>query len=59
MAEIINLRSVRKTKARAMAAAQAAANRAASGRTKEEKLAAKRNADWTDRTLDGARLERD
>lgn len=56
MAEIINLRSVRKARARRDAAAQAAVNRAASGRTKEEKQAAKREAARIDRTLDGARL---
>ena len=39
MAEIINLRQVRKAKARAEKAAGAAANRAKFGRTKAEKAA--------------------
>lgn len=37
MAEIVNLRTVRKRKARAQAEAQAAQNRAKFGRTKEQK----------------------
>ena len=59
MTEIINLRSARKAKARADAAAKAARNRAAFGRTKAEKQAADAEATALGRTLDGARRERD
>ena len=57
MAEIVNLNRTRKAKARAAREAEAAANRAAHGRTKAERArdaaeAAKRRA-----LLDGARLE--
>jgi hypothetical protein len=59
MTQIINLRSVRKAKAREAASAQAAQNRAAYGRTKAEKRGAKVEADALGRTLDGAKRERD
>lgn len=57
MAEIINLRRVRKARARATAETTAAANRAAFGRTKSEKDAAEAEVARIDRTLDGARRE--
>ena len=56
MAEIINLRQVRKAKARDAAQAQAAANRARHGTGKGERLRARQEAQRTERTLDGARL---
>ncbi len=55
MAEIVNLRAVRKTKARGAAETKAAANRAAFGRTKAEKDAAAREAERQARALDGAK----
>lgn len=57
MAEIVNLRRARKAKARTDAAARAAANRAAFGRTRQEKAADKAEGERRDRTLDGARRE--
>ena len=57
MAEIINLRRARKAKARATAETTAAANRAAFGRTKAEKLALTAEAARRDRDLDGAKLD--
>ncbi|MCA3255275.1 MAG: DUF4169 family protein [Alphaproteobacteria bacterium] len=57
MADIVNLRLARKAKARSTAEAQAAANRAAHGRSKDEKVAARREAERLTRTLDGARRE--
>lgn len=57
MAEIINLRSARKAKARAGAAATAAQNRALHGRTLAQKAADHAEAERHERTLDGARRE--
>ncbi len=57
MADIINLRAVRKAKARVTAAAQADANRIAHGRTKAEKLAARIDAERVRRLLDGAKRD--
>lgn len=57
MADVINLRTVRKAKARAAAATEADRNRIAHGRTKGEKQAAKLEADALRKKLDGARLE--
>ena len=57
MAEIINLRRVRKAKARATAEVTAAANRAAFGRTNAEKQATKADADRRTRVLDGAKRD--
>ncbi len=57
MAEIINLRRVRKAKARAAAEVTAAANRAAFGRTNAEKQATKADADRCARILDGAKRD--
>jgi hypothetical protein len=57
MAEIINLRSARKAKARAGAAATAAQNRALHGRTLAQKAADQTEAERRERTLDGVRRE--
>lgn len=59
MADIVNLRSIRKRKDRAEKSAQAEANRLAFGRTKAEKSedAARRNK--SDRDLDQRKLETD
>jgi len=54
MAEIVNLRSVRKAKARATHEAEAQANRAKFGRTKAEKARDKIEAERTSRAIDGA-----
>ncbi|QNA85176.1 DUF4169 family protein [Sphingomonas sp. So64.6b] len=59
MAEIINLRTARKAKARADAAAHADRNRAVFGRTKADKVAAAREQDVLARSLDGAKLSED
>ena len=59
MAEIINLRTARKARAREEASAKADANRAAFGRTKEEKRAAKAEADRLEKLLDGAKRDGD
>jgi len=56
MAEIINLRRVRKRLARDAAASEAAAARAKHGQTSAERQAAAHQADATCRTLDNARL---
>lgn len=55
MGEVVNLRLARKAKRRAAQAATASANRAAFGRTKSEKDAARAERDRQERTLDGAR----
>lgn len=57
MAEIINLRTIRKQKARADKAAQAEQNRALFGRTKAEKLKQKVEKAQADRHIDGHRRE--
>ena len=57
MAEIINLRTARKAKARTQAAATAGQNRALHGRTLAQKQAERAEAGRLDRTLDGARIE--
>lgn len=57
MADIVNLRTVRKARARVAAAATADANRALHGRTKAQKAADARDADRLARTLDGARRD--
>lgn len=57
MAEIINLRTARKAKARAAAAAGADRNRALHGRTRAQKTADRADAARRERTLDGARIE--
>jgi hypothetical protein len=57
MAEIVNLRTARKAKARAQAAATAEQNRALHGRTLAQKAAERAEAERAARTLDGARRE--
>ncbi|WP_320076611.1 DUF4169 family protein [Novosphingobium ovatum] len=57
MAQIINLRTARKAKARETAAKQADANRAKHGQTKAERAAQKATQDRMDRVVDGARLD--
>jgi hypothetical protein len=59
MGDVINLRTARKRRDRAAAAADAAANRAAHGRTRAEKQADKADASRRAAVLDGARLETD
>lgn len=59
MAEIINLRQARKARSRAEKLDQAAANRAKFGQTKGEKSAQRITSDRAERTLDGAKLEKD
>ena len=57
MGEVVNLRRIRKAKARAADAAQAAANRAAHGRTKAEQEIGAAEAARRDALLDGAKRE--
>jgi hypothetical protein len=57
MADVVNLRTVRKAKVRADAAATAAQNRALHGRTPAQKAADRTEAERRERTLDGARRE--
>ena len=57
MAEIVNLNRARKAKARQEAQTTAETNRAAHGRTKAEKQAAKAEAERRARALDGAKRE--
>lgn len=57
MAEIINLKSVKKARARVEKEREADANRAKFGRTKAERTLAEAEQDKRDRTLDGARIE--
>jgi len=54
MAEIVNLRSVRKARARTRAEAEAAANRAKFGQTRAERDLARREAERAARVIDGA-----
>jgi hypothetical protein len=56
MAEIVNLRRVKKQRARAAAAALAAENRARHGRTKGEKAAEARETARAGSALDQARI---
>ena len=58
MGEVVNLRRVRKARARDQAEAQAAANRAAFGRTLADKQADRAEIDRRARELDGARRDR-
>jgi hypothetical protein len=57
MAEIVNLRQVRKAKKRADDAAAADANRARHGASKAERRLTQDEAARLARTLDGARLQ--
>ncbi|GBQ37730.1 DUF4169 family protein [Gluconacetobacter azotocaptans] len=59
MAEIVNLRQVRKRKARAGQAQVAAENRALYGRTRTERDRQSQEAARATQTLDGARVERE
>lgn len=59
MAEIINLRRVRKAKARDEAVKTASANRAIHGRTKAERVADAAERSRIDTVLRGARLVAD
>jgi hypothetical protein len=59
MAEIINLRSVKKAKTKADTRAQADANATKFGRTKAEKLAEAASKDKAKRVLDGHALDPD
>ena len=56
MAEIVNLRRVKKARAREAAAREAALNRARHGRPASERLAEAQRAALRERTLDGAAL---
>ena len=57
VAEIVNLRLARKQKARADRARAADENRAAFGRSRQERERAQRLAEQAERTLDGHRRE--
>lgn len=57
MGDVVNLRAVRKAKARDARAAEAQANRAKFGRTRSEKLRAAQEAHRTARLLDGAKRD--
>lgn len=57
MAEIVNLKRVRKMRARADAAGLADANRAKHGRTKEERLRLDAEQALAAKRLDGAKRE--
>lgn len=59
MAEIINLKRVKKAKARAEKSAQADANRARHGTPKSLRDLAKARDDKAERDLDAQRLDRD
>jgi hypothetical protein len=59
MAEIINLRTARKARARADKEAAASANRRQFGQTKDEKRVAREEQVRIDRTLDGAKRDPD
>jgi hypothetical protein len=56
MGEIVNLRRARKKRAIAAAESEAAANRLAYGRSKEESRATKAERDAAERRLDSHRL---
>ncbi|WAC58425.1 DUF4169 family protein [Brevundimonas sp. SL130] len=56
MSEIINLNQARKARAKAEDRAKAAANRAAYGRTKEQKTALQIEQTRANRLLDGQKL---
>ncbi|MDE2574860.1 MAG: DUF4169 family protein [Rhodospirillales bacterium] len=59
MAEIVNLRRVRRQLARAEAAKEAAGNRARHGRTASERAARDAEESAARATLDGRKLDRD
>lgn len=57
VAEIVNLRTARKSRARAERESEAAANRRRFGRTKAEKAADKDQAERSGRSFAGKRLD--
>lgn len=57
MGDVVNLRSVRKAKARASREVEAQANRAKFGRTKGGKLREAQDAERAAKLLDGAKRE--
>lgn len=57
MGDVVNLRSVRKAKARASREVEAQANRAKFGRTKGDKLCEAQDAERAAKLLDGAKRE--
>lgn len=57
MADIVNLRAVRKAHARTQAQADAAANRAKFGRTKAERELERMEAERAARLIDGAKRD--
>lgn len=57
MGDVVNLRSVRKAKARASREVEAQANRAKFGRTKGDKLRQAQDAERAAKLLDGAKRE--
>lgn len=59
MAEIVNLRTMRKRKDRAEKSAKAEENRHLFGRTKAEKAEKRAHMEKVDRDLDGKKLDRD
>jgi hypothetical protein len=59
MAEIVNLRRVRKDKARQQRESEADANRRRFGRTKAEKAADKNAQDRARRDIDSKKIDRD
>ena len=59
MGDIINLRTARKARSRAVSEAKASANRLLHGRTRAEKEAEQAERQRLDRTLDGAKREQD
>lgn len=59
MTNIVNLKRMRKTKARASAEAKAEANRVAHGRTKVEKQLTKAQREAAARKLDGHKRDDD
>lgn len=57
MADIINLREARKARERSLRAAEAARNRARTGRPKLEKERTAKEAEQRDTDLDGKKLD--
>lgn len=57
MGDVVNLRLIKKRRAKAAAGADAAARRAEFGRTKAEKQGQARTDELADRVLDQARLD--
>lgn len=57
MGELVNLRSVKKRRARAQEAEEAAANRQLHGRSKAQRLSEAASQRLAERTLDQAKLD--